>query len=76
MAAFVFCGGNKEAATAPLFVRALIRARLPRTPTRLARARSVLTVMSVVESSSIIQVSKNAEYKCAGFSSAMKGMVH
>ena len=47
MAAFVPCGGNKEAATALLFVRALFLARLPRTPTRLARARKVLTVMSI-----------------------------
>jgi hypothetical protein len=39
VAALVPCGGNKEAATAPLWVRALYRARLPRTPTRLARAR-------------------------------------
>ncbi|MFM7856393.1 MAG: hypothetical protein ACKO96_31855 [Flammeovirgaceae bacterium] len=39
MAALVPCGGKAVAATAPLFVRALYRARLPRTPTRLARAR-------------------------------------
>jgi hypothetical protein len=39
MAAFVPCGGNTEAAIALLFVRALFLARLPRTPTRLARAR-------------------------------------
>jgi len=31
MAALFFCGGNKVAATAPLFVRALYRAWLPRT---------------------------------------------
>ena len=31
MAAFVFCGGTKEAATAQLFVRAFFRAWLPRT---------------------------------------------
>lgn len=39
LAALFFCGGNKEAAKALLFVRALFLARLPRTPTRLARAR-------------------------------------
>ncbi len=48
MAAFIPCGGNKEAAISLLFVRALFLARLPRTPTRLARARVVLTVISVV----------------------------
>jgi len=48
MAAFVPCGGNKEAATALLFVRALFRAWLPRTPTLQSRARVVLTVISVV----------------------------
>lgn len=39
MAALVPCGGKAVSAIALLFVRALYRARLPRTPTRLARAR-------------------------------------
>ena len=39
MAALFFCGGKAVAAIALLFVRALFLARLPRTPTRLARAR-------------------------------------
>ena len=73
LAALFFCGGNKEAAKALLFVRALFLARLPRTPTRLARARVVLTVISVEVSSSGLD--REQKYKCACFSSAMIGMV-
>ena len=43
-----FLRGESGAGHSPLFVRALFLARLPRTPTRLARARVVLTVISVV----------------------------
>jgi len=56
MAALFFCGGNTEAAIALLFVRALFLARLPRTPTRLARARLVLHVIYLDRSLSVIQV--------------------
>lgn len=40
----LFCGGTAVADQSQLFVRALFLAKLPRTPTRLARARVVLTV--------------------------------
>jgi hypothetical protein len=40
--------GKAVAAIALLFVRALFRGRLPRTPTRLPRARVVLTVISLL----------------------------
>ena len=59
LAALVFCGGNKEAAKALLFVRALFLARLPRTPTRLARARLVLHVIYIDRSSASLHVSRN-----------------
>lgn len=58
LAALFFCGGNKEAAKALLFVRALFLARLPRTPTRLARARLVLHMIYIDRSSSVIHVSR------------------
>jgi DNA-binding MarR family transcriptional regulator len=61
LAAFIFCGGNKEAAKALLFVRALFLARLPRTPTRLARARLVLHVIYIDRSSVSRHVSKIQE---------------
>lgn len=61
LAAFIFCGGTAEAAKALLFVRALFLARLPRTPTRLARARMDLTVISVV----VKFISYPREQKCS-----------
>jgi hypothetical protein len=42
----------------------------PATPTRLARARVVLTAIYLDRSSSVLHVSRNTEYKSAYFSSA------
>jgi hypothetical protein len=61
--AFIPCGGSKEAGHAQLFVRAFIRARLPRTPTRLARARVGLTVIYVVGKFIMTDHVQNAKYK-------------
>ncbi len=72
MFAFVPCGGNKEANIALLFVRALFLARLPRTPTRLARARLVLHVIYIDRSSASHHVSRNTKYKSLHFSSGME----
>jgi hypothetical protein len=69
----IFCGGKVVASCSLLFVRALFLARLPRTPTRLARARVVLTVISVVVK--FIKSYRELKYKILHFSSAMKGMV-
>lgn len=57
---YFFAGGKAVAGLCPLFVRALYRAWLPRTPTRQARARMVLTVSSVV----VKFISYPGEQKC------------
>jgi len=74
MAAFIFCGGNAGAAIAPLLVRALFRAKLPPHPPYAWRGRAWDTNVQCVVGK-FIGYLRLQKYKCACFSSAMKGMV-
>jgi hypothetical protein len=73
MAAFVFCGGIMEAAIAHCSCAPYSAPGSPAPPhARRGRAR-VLTVIYMDRSSPVIQICRNAKYKCLHFSSAMKG---